>query len=86
MARFDPTEIVPMVLQRWNDEFSTMNYAVSLGNAFEITTPLSAIQQEAGAKGMGVIVMVALVPLDYIFGKPDIEGETTDEPQPQPIE
>lgn len=81
---YDDMKIAPMMYARFTNEFGELDYTHQLSNAFEITVPLQAMQAEAGAKGMGVLVQFALVPLSWFYGDPEevqAEGENTDEQQ-----
>lgn len=61
-------ELAPMIMVKYKPEFTEIDYSTYLNSPYDITVPLQAIQQEAGAKGMGVIVQVALVPLSTLMG------------------
>lgn len=60
----------PMMFIRYRDNFSEMDYSAPLTGPYEVTNPLQAMQMEAGAKQMGIVIQAALVPLDYFFGVP----------------
>ena len=74
-------DTAPMVLLKYTQGFEEIDYTIPLNGPFDVTTPLTAIQLEAQAKGCAVFVQVALVPLEDFWGKqPDeSEGETDDE-------
>jgi len=65
----------PIMFVRMMDEFTGVNYAVPLTGAFEVTTPLQAMQLEAQAKGLGIVIQAALVPLENFFGVPKEEPD-----------
>lgn len=71
----------PMMLTKFTMGFGEVDYTIPLTGAFEVTTPLQAVELEARAKGCAVIIQVALVPLEEIYGdQPDeIEGDSEDE-------
>jgi len=72
----DDHRITPMLFQRWEDEFSAPGWAKPLDGPFAIANLLQAMQDEAGAKGMGVIIQCSLCPLEWFYG-PAPEPETT---------
>lgn len=74
MARVDPS-IVPLIFMRFTDKFEKLDYSIGLTGPFEVTTPLQAMMQEAGAKGMGVVVQAALIPMEDLGIDSPIEGE-----------
>ena len=71
----------PMMLTRYTMGFEEVDYTVPLTSAFDATTPLQAIELEARAKSCAVIIQVALVPLDEIYGDlaEETEGDSEDE-------
>lgn len=79
--------IVPLLFQRWEDEFKAPGWAKPLDNPFGLTNIISALLDEAGARGMGVIVQVSLCPLEWFHGPAPAApenptpqtGETTDD-------
>ncbi len=74
-------DTAPMVLTKYTQEFAEIDYSIPLNGPFDVTTPLTAIQLEAQAKGCAVLVQVALIPLDQFWGKTEdeSEGELKDE-------
>lgn len=78
----NPDNIIPLIYQKWTAEFKEIDFAVSLNGPFDLTTPVQALQQEAGAKGMGVIIQASIVPLDWIYGLPPEESEKKSDDQP----
>ncbi len=77
----DDFDTAPMVLSKYTQGFKEIDYSIPLNGPFDVTTPLTAIQLEAQAKGCAVLVNVALITLDEFYGnEPDeTEGETEDE-------
>ncbi len=71
----DNVGIVPMLFQRFTDEFGTPSWAKPISNAFDLTNLVQALQAEAGAKGMAVFISVSLCPLEWFYG-PAPEPET----------
>ena len=69
-------QIVPILFQRFSDEFETSEWSLMLSGPYEITIPLQTMVMEAGAKGMSVVIQAALVPTDVLF--PEME-EMVDE-------
>lgn len=69
--------IAPIIMVKFTPRFEETDYSVILDGAFDITNPLQAIQQEAGAKGCGVVVQISLVPLDELM-----EDTISDERKP----
>jgi len=80
MAKED-FDTAPMVLTKYTQSFEEIDYSIPLNGPFDVTTPLTAIQLEAQAKGCAVLVNIALVPLDVFWGdiEKESEGETDDE-------
>lgn len=76
----------PIMFTRWSDGFGEFQYGAPLAGPFELANPIQAMQIEAGAKGMGIWVQVALVPLEAFFGQPEEEeshdGSGTEVGQP----
>ena len=74
-------DTAPMVMLRYTRDFEKVNYSIALNGPFDVTTPLTAIQQEAQAKGCAVMIQIALISLDDFWGEQtnDDEGETDDE-------
>ncbi len=72
-------QIVPMLFQRFSDEFKTSEWSLMLSGPYEVTNPLQTMVMEAGAKGMAVVIQAALVPIDVLF--PEID-ELPDPEQP----
>ncbi len=74
----DNAGIVPMLFQRFTDEFGAPSWAKPISNAFDLTNLVQAIQAEAGAKGMAVFISVSLCPLEWFYGPaPDAEPQPT---------
>ena len=71
----------PMMLTRYTMGFEEVDYTVPLSSAFDATWPLQAIELEARAKSCAVIIQVALVPLEEIYGdlEEETEGDSEDE-------
>ncbi len=71
----------PMVLTRLTRGFGEINYSIPLNGPFDVTTPLTAIQLEAQAKGCAVMIQVALIDLKEFWGdqEEETEGDTIDE-------
>jgi len=69
------------MLTKYTPGFEEVDYTIPLNSAFDVTTPLQAIELEARAKSCAVIIQVALVPLDEIYGalEEETEGEIDDE-------
>lgn len=67
----------PMLLTVFTQGFEEINYTIPLDGPFGATAPLTAIELEARAKSCAVMIQVALVPLDEIYGdQPETpEGE-----------
>lgn len=77
----DDYDTAPMVLSKYTQGFAEIDYSIPLNGPFDVTTPLTAIQLEAQAKGCAVLVQVALIPLDEFWGEQEdeSEGEISDE-------
>lgn len=84
MPNQTPPDFVPIIFQKWTPRFEALDYATSLNGPFEITTPLQAIQQEAGAKGCIVIVQISIIPAEDFYGKPEPQPEGVNPNEPQP--
>lgn len=65
----------PIMFIRETDEFKDIQFAYPLNGPFELANPVQAIQMEATAKGLGVVVRVALVSLDDFWGVPPEESK-----------
>lgn len=67
----------PMMLTKYTVGFGEVDYTIPLSSAFDATTPLQALELEARAKSCAVMIQVALIPLDELYGdQPDeTEGE-----------
>ena len=74
-------DTAPMVMLKFNQEFKELDYSINLNGPFDVTTPLTAIQLEAQAKGCAVFVQIALVPLSWYWGdqEEEPEGDPEDE-------
>lgn len=62
-----PRPIAPIIMVKFTPGFGEVDYSVILDGPYDITNPLQAIQQEAGAKGCGVVVNISLVPIDDLM-------------------
>ena len=69
-------QIVPILFQRFSDEFETSEWSLMLSGPYEITNPLQTMVMEAGAKGMSVVIQAALVPTEVLF--PDLDEPEED--------
>jgi len=69
-------QIVPILFQRFTDEFEAQDWSLMLSGPYEVTNPLQAMVMEAGSKGMSVVIQASLVPVDVLF--PEME-EMVDE-------
>lgn len=71
----------PMMLTKYTIGFEEVDFTIPLSSAFEATTPLQAIELEARAKSCAVMIQVALIPLEELYGdQPDeTEGDSEDE-------
>ncbi len=71
----------PMMLTKFTEGFGEVDFTIPLSSAFDVTTPLQAIELEARAKSCAVMIQVALIPLDELYGDETevIEGEIDDE-------
>lgn len=74
--------LAPMSMIRYTDNFQEVSYALALNGAFDLTTPIQALQLEAGARGKAVIIQVALVDLDMYYNQPQDEEGNPDHDQP----
>lgn len=74
----DEHRITPLLFQRFTDAFERPDWAKPLDNPFGITNILQALLDEAGAKGMGVILQASLCPLEWFYGPaaPETAAET----------
>lgn len=69
--------LAPMSLIRLGDNFGEIQYALSLNGAFDLTTPVTAMQLEAGARGKCIIIQITLVDPEIYYGPPETQpGET----------
>ena len=84
MPRNDDFALPPILMSKWTPGFGAVDYTVELAGPYEITNPLQAIQQEAGAKGCVVVVNIGLIPADEYYGKPVQEGDPSNDSEPQP--
>jgi len=73
--RFEEYHLSPIVLTVFKEEFKEPDYTLQLNGAFDLTTPVSALQQEAGVKGCVLVMQVALVPAERFYEDEDIEDE-----------
>jgi len=71
----------PMMFTKFTEGFGEVDFTIPLNSAFDVTTPLQAIELEARAKSCAVIIQVALVPLDEIYGalEEETEGDSENE-------
>jgi len=77
-------QLTPIMFARFADEFSDLQWSMFLGGPFEVTNPLQAMVMEAGAKGCGIVIQVALVPIETLFpelGEEPVEDEFTETPE-----
>ena len=72
-------QIVPILFQRFTDDFTEQEWSMMLSGPYEVTNPLQSMVMEAGAKGMAVVIQSSLVPIDVLF--PEID-ELPDPEQP----
>lgn len=74
-------DAAPMMLTKFTMGFGEVDFTVPLSSAFDATTPLQAIELEARAKACAVMIQVALIPLEELYGdQPETdEGEMNDE-------
>ena len=70
----------PIMMSRLRDNFGEIDYTVPLNGPFEVAPLLQAMQMEAGAKQMGIVIQVTLAPLELFFGVPETE-EPNDRPE-----
>lgn len=77
-------DAAPMILTKFTQGFGEVDYSIALQGAFEITTPLQAIEMEARAKGCAVMIQVALITLEELYGDQvdNLEGDIEDEREP----
>lgn len=65
----------PMMLTKFTEGFGEVDYTIPLSSAFDATTPLQAIELEARAKSCAVMIQVALIPLEELYGDQVEESE-----------
>ena len=71
----------PMMFTKFTEGFGEVDFTIPLNSAFDVTTPLQAIELEARAKSCAVMIQVALIPLEELYGDQpeEVEGEIDDE-------
>ena len=71
----------PLMMTKFKNGFEEIDFTIPLNTAFDITTPLQAIELEARAKGCAVIIQVGLIPLEEFWGDltEEDEGDSADE-------
>jgi hypothetical protein len=70
-----------MMFTKYTIGFEKVDFTIPLNSAFDVTTPLQAIELEARAKSCAVMIQVALIPLEELYGdQPDeTEGDSENE-------
>jgi len=74
-----PDEYQPTIfLWMYTDNFQEVDYIAPLSGPFDLTNPIQALQLRAKARGMGIIVQAACVPLEQIYGEQSDEQQESD--------
>lgn len=66
---------IPLVYTRFTDGFGEVAWGCALASAFEVSSQLTALEAEAGAKGATIAVNVALI-YPALFDEEPSEEET----------
>jgi hypothetical protein len=70
--------LAPIVLIKMRPLSDEVDYTMALSGPFDVQGPLSTFQQEAGAKGLAVVVTVGFVTLDEFWGEEPEEIDGND--------
>jgi len=76
--------LAPMLVVKYTPAFGEVDYAFQIDNPFGMNDTLQALQKEAGAKGQAVMIQMALVPLETIFGPKSEEDKENENASPKP--
>ena len=79
-------DIVPLLYWRYTDGFAAYDWGREFQTSYEVAQQIDSLLREAGAKGMSLVVQVALVKTEELYpDKPKEVSPETGEESPGPV-